>query len=368
MPKTNWDGATWNATGELVLDIHADQKTKYIWEADGGENMCDLCAALHGTEYVSLEDVPELPHPNCNCMIRDVSGTHPRYIKPHPWTGKNAPKTPHGDSIYIKSDGTRSVHPGWNSPFNRDHFSPNGMARLAAYKGEIDRDKKERENNKKGAEMIQKLMQEIGLKSRMKESDDDSTRIGQDSTGGYSYGAYQISTRSAGNPSGYGTMPKFMDSLKNTNPEAYKKLMDAGGLVGAKSGTEKFKGAWKEVAKNDSFRAAENDFFYREYYVPAMKILKEFDSNSEKRGVEVQQAVLGQQVQFGNKSNSAFFKGLTGEQNIGNLSDREFINALYERKVRTVDLYFKSSTQVVRDSVRKRFEDEWKEFLGSMGD
>jgi type VI secretion system secreted protein VgrG len=115
------------------------QKTRYIWKADGGENMCDLCAALDGTKYESLEDTPELPHPNCKCMIKSLLTGN--LIKPHPWTGKYAPKTKYGDSIYIKPDGTRSVHPAWDSPFNREHFSPNGMARLAEWNKAVEKDK-----------------------------------------------------------------------------------------------------------------------------------------------------------------------------------------------------------------------------------
>ncbi|MDR1338433.1 MAG: hypothetical protein LBJ73_05430 [Rickettsiales bacterium] len=124
------------------------QKTKYIWKADGGENMCGICAALDGTEYASLEDVSELPHPNCKCMIKNVATNE--LIRPHPWTGRDAPKTRYGDSIYIKADGTRSVHPAWNSPFNRAHFSPNGMEQLAkwnkAVKEELEKDMKNEKN------------------------------------------------------------------------------------------------------------------------------------------------------------------------------------------------------------------------------
>lgn len=49
--------------------------TKYVWCASG--NSCEACQELDGTEYDSLDDVPEKPHPNCNCRVEMISDEEP---------------------------------------------------------------------------------------------------------------------------------------------------------------------------------------------------------------------------------------------------------------------------------------------------
>lgn len=43
---------------------------KYIWETESGA--CDQCQALNSTEYEDANDVPDRPHPNCKCNVREV--------------------------------------------------------------------------------------------------------------------------------------------------------------------------------------------------------------------------------------------------------------------------------------------------------
>lgn len=44
--------------------------TKYVWHASG--DSCEACQDLDGTEYDSVDDIPDKPHPNCNCYIEAV--------------------------------------------------------------------------------------------------------------------------------------------------------------------------------------------------------------------------------------------------------------------------------------------------------
>jgi len=44
--------------------------TKYVWHASG--DSCEACQDLDGTEYDSADDIPDKPHPNCNCYIEAV--------------------------------------------------------------------------------------------------------------------------------------------------------------------------------------------------------------------------------------------------------------------------------------------------------
>lgn len=48
-----------------------DEDKKYVWRAEGGDP-CDECAELDGQEFDSLDEVPEKPHPNCQCTVEEV--------------------------------------------------------------------------------------------------------------------------------------------------------------------------------------------------------------------------------------------------------------------------------------------------------
>lgn len=47
---------------------------KYVWEAE--PSACSKCQVLNGTEYQSANDVPDRPHPNCKCNVREVFDIH----------------------------------------------------------------------------------------------------------------------------------------------------------------------------------------------------------------------------------------------------------------------------------------------------
>lgn len=96
------------------------KKVNYIWIADNGGRSCDECKALHLTEYTNIEDVPKKPHPNCRCIVKDVSGLDPDYLTPEPWSGENAPKTIWGDAIYEKPDGEVEYHPSKHPMFSQE--------------------------------------------------------------------------------------------------------------------------------------------------------------------------------------------------------------------------------------------------------
>ncbi len=60
-----------NATEERTVLKGYISNTKYIWVASG--DSCEACQELNGTEYDSIEDIPEKPHTNCNCYIEEVA-------------------------------------------------------------------------------------------------------------------------------------------------------------------------------------------------------------------------------------------------------------------------------------------------------
>lgn len=59
-----------NATEEGTIFQGEISNVKYVWRSS--PDSCDECQALDGTEYDFVEDIPDKPHPNCNCIIEEV--------------------------------------------------------------------------------------------------------------------------------------------------------------------------------------------------------------------------------------------------------------------------------------------------------
>lgn len=55
-----------SSDGTLVLK-GGISNCRYVWQTEKGA--CEACQALDGTEFETLDDVPERPHPNCKCDI-----------------------------------------------------------------------------------------------------------------------------------------------------------------------------------------------------------------------------------------------------------------------------------------------------------
>jgi len=55
----------------IIDDLQDDEEIiGYVWVADG--DACDECQALNGTKYESEDDIPDEPHPNCQCTIEPI--------------------------------------------------------------------------------------------------------------------------------------------------------------------------------------------------------------------------------------------------------------------------------------------------------
>ena len=191
--------------------------------------------------------------------------------------------------------------------------------------------------------------------------------VGYDKSGGWSYGRYQITTSSASNPSGYGTMATFMENLKEYDIDSYNILIAAGGLEGAKAGTQEFKDAWASITNSPNFVDAERAFIYDTHYVLVLDTISKYDPNIGNRSIEVQQAIWGQSVQLGVPLNKIFFSQFSKTTDIASLTDIELTQALYAYKISTVDTYFKSSTPEIRDAIRTRYENELSSILKDLG-
>jgi ABC-type transporter Mla subunit MlaD len=199
----------------------------------------------------------------------------------------------------------------------------------------------------------------LGSLSSRYESNGKPGAIGHDSTGGWSYGSYQIAANT-------GTMDNYMNYLKNNNPDQYEKLQAAGGAAAAKRGDPAFKDAWKELSSSDpAFGQSQHDFIKATHYDKAADRLDGLGLDVNNRSKALQDVVWSTSVQHGaGGSQSMFNKALAG-RDPNSMSDEEIINALYDERSKT-NIYFKSSTPAVQSSVGQRFNRERQDALSML--
>ncbi|MFI5350984.1 MAG: hypothetical protein ACHQ2Z_15665, partial [Elusimicrobiota bacterium] len=193
------------------------------------------------------------------------------------------------------------------------------------------------------------------LSARYESGGRGAAAIGYDSTGGYSYGTYQIATKT-------GTMGAFFDSL---DPELLQPLLDAGGLSAAASGSADFKAAWVALASNPDFVQAQADFIQETHYDPqAAKIEAATGLDLSQHSLALQNVVWSVSVQNGGNTN-LIVNALSG-MDVSNMSDADIINAIYAAREQTtvnsagvtVLKYFSKSTPAVQKAVLIRFQSE----------
>lgn len=186
--------------------------------------------------------------------------------------------------------------------------------------------------------------------------------IGYDSTGGYSYGSYQIASNT-------GTMNNYMKYLKENNPEYYSELQAAGGVNAASRGDPRFQEKWKELAQDPGFAKSQHDFIQATHYDPAASRLQSQGLDLNSRSPALRDVVWSTAVQHG-ANNNVVQNALRGKDP-STMTDQQIINAIYdERGSRTPSgslKYFKSSKPEVQVSVLNRFKNERNTALSSLG-
>ncbi|MEN8906030.1 MAG: M23 family metallopeptidase [Clostridiales bacterium] len=193
---------------------------------------------------------------------------------------------------------------------------------------------------------------ELGLLSSKYESNGDPGAISDTpgDIGGKSYGAYQFA-------SNMGSLTSFLGWLKDNDNELYNRLMSARKKDGGYGGY--FDKEWQEIADMDSTKFLELQHEYTKYvyYDPVVEYFKTKGFDITIRSRALQNVVWSTAVQHG----AGGAKQIIGLQNL-NGSDEEIITGIYTERMK-VDIYFKSSSQAVKDSVKKRFENELKDAL-----
>lgn len=177
-----------------------------------------------------------------------------------------------------------------------------------------------------------------------------SEAIGWDSTGGTSYGKYQIATKT-------GTMDQFMLYLKENNPEAYKRLSAAGPADSGKEGA--FAQEWQKLAKEGGLGTSEHEFIKKTHFDVAEKGLKDPKlAKLIEKNTALQDVLWSTSVQHGGKGASSIFNKVYKE----GMSEEDLIKAVYAER----GTKFGRSTEAVQQSVAGRFQEEQKRALAML--
>lgn len=172
--------------------------------------------------------------------------------------------------------------------------------------------------------------------------------------GGASYGVYQLAA----------FLPAIMKdgrarpSSKNSPVEQFlRNSKFKSNFEGLSPATSEFDAKWKQVASSNSaeFRKDQHDYIERKYYDVMIANLQRAGLDLSKYGPAVQDLIWSTAVQFGPARVSIFTTPLKGKSE---LTERDIVNIVSEYKIANVDDFFKSSSQNIKDGVRRRYTDE----------
>ena len=209
----------------------------------------------------------------------------------------------------------------------------------------------------------------IGSLSEKYESRGNPAVIGWDSTGGWSYGKYQLASNT-------GAMNEFHAWLAKSHPNLESQLAAAGGPAGARAGTDAYKAAWTQVMGSGAGAAAQSEYAGLRYYTPVVRqVLNKTGLDVEQRSLTVKQALFSSAVQHGEGSGGrkVFENALASlgyppsSPTTTEPTDAALIRAVYAERRRDNGMaWFRSSTSAIRQSVVNRFHNEEADALRSL--
>lgn len=200
----------------------------------------------------------------------------------------------------------------------------------------------------------------LGELSRKYESNGDPGAVGEDRTGGPSYGLYQLA-------SARGSVASFLKFLKEAKPEFEKKLQEAGGDTAARDRAPTFVTTWKKLAEDSEFAALQHGFIKRTYFdVFVDHVMNQLGIDVLARHKAVHDVAWSTAVQHGQKNN-IFNLALRPilPSPPSEMDDRTLINAVYDERSK-VNQHFASSREGDKESVRIRFVNERKDALAML--
>jgi hypothetical protein len=195
----------------------------------------------------------------------------------------------------------------------------------------------------------------LGSLSAPYESGGNPKAIGYDTTGGYSYGTYQLTK---------GNIGKFLDVLSAIPATAQL----ARTLKGVKVGTDAFNSYWKKAVDKDpqAFKQAEEKYISQTHYEPQVKKLQSSGVNIDNYSNVLKQVVWSTSVQHGANTSiiANAYKSLKNSFK-REPNEAELIAKIYDDRWSN-GANFKSSTPAVKKSVFNRFQSELKTALSKL--
>lgn len=207
--------------------------------------------------------------------------------------------------------------------------------------------------------------EDVGKLSAKEESNGHWGVIGHDRTGGWSYGKYQVATKT-------GTFKNsFMPFVKENDEESHSILLKAGGSSGALKAKKKFVLAWRNLSSTERFRKTQHNYIVKTHYKALVIRVMSKGVDIESRSFAIRSVVFSVSVQHGSgwgcrkKKNKKICSGgasIIARTVKAGLSDSQIISNIYKERSR----YFGSSTARVRASVLKRFKREERNALNML--
>lgn len=199
----------------------------------------------------------------------------------------------------------------------------------------------------------------LGIRASKYESNLNPAEISDDpgDYGGKSYGAWQFSSRT-------GSLDSFINSLKGNNNDMYYKLTYAKSKDNGTFG-ENFDAAWKSIASQnkDRFLKVQQNYVKANFYDTVAQSLKsKFDFDVSKKSNALKESLWSTVVQHGVGGATSIFSKL----NLNN-NDSNIINDLYNER-QNVNVYFRSSSPEIRQSVYNRFTREKQDMLSMLNE
>ncbi len=199
----------------------------------------------------------------------------------------------------------------------------------------------------------------LGIRASKYESNLNPAEISDDpgDYGGKSYGAWQFSSRT-------GSLDSFINSLKGNNNDMYYKLTYAKAKDNNTFG-ENFDTAWKSISSQnkDRFLKVQQNYVKVNFYDTVAQSLKSrFDFDVSKKSNALKESLWSTVVQHGVGGATSIFSKL----NLNN-NDSNIINDLYNER-QNVNVYFRSSSPEIRQSVYNRFTREKQDMLSMLNE
>lgn len=188
------------------------------------------------------------------------------------------------------------------------------------------------------------------------ESGNDPGKVHLDNNNFYAYGKNQMN-------SGTGTVNTFLKFEKVNDPEAYTKLMAAGGGTISGQQSVDFQNAWKELGSKSSFSDDQDAFMKTNFYDKAAKKLENVGVNVDGLSTGAKQLIWSTSAMVGPDS-SVMVNAIKGMDK-SNMSSSDFINAVSDYKINNVNSIYRSSNSAVRSAVAHRMAMERVAALGN---